>query len=198
MKKRFYSFVLMAHFLLLLSSCAKDDAGDNNGEGPDVIQITKGFLSTIGKYYDGSIDTLTYVRRGGSTDLSQYGFQFRDIYSGVSLESNSNGTASIKLKAPYVNQGVNYIYFSIIPTNPGASNLFPNNAYQFGPLKAAKSDETEFVVKRDDTDRSQFTIESKKYQGYYLDIARWLQGGTNGEQWLVFTTNKKLWFFIAD
>lgn len=194
-----YLFVCTSYILLLLSSCTKKDPVNPNVDGPDGFLITDGFLSTIGKYYSGASDTLTYVRRGGgANDLSEYGFQYRAIYSGVSFENNSNGTVSIKLKIPYVNQNRSHYYFSIAPTNPGISNQFPNNAYQFDNLKAEKSNDTEFIVKRIDADRRYFTIESKKYPGYYLDIARWVYGGTNGDQWMVFTTNKKQWFFVAD
>lgn len=198
MKKKIFALAFATLLLSAFSSCSKDEIEDSDQNGANQLLITEGFLSTIGKYYSGALDTLTYSRANSTHDLSEYGYQYRDIYAGVSLENNSNGTVSIKRKNPYVTQGVSYFYFSIIPTNPGASNIFPNNPYQYGPLKAEKSDATEFIVKRDNTDRSQFTIESKKYPGYYLDVERWLDGGTNGEQWLVFTTKPQLWFFIND
>lgn len=197
MKRRTYQFAVTACILSMLSGCSKDNTNAPNGNGPNLFVITEGFLSTLGRYYNNTIDTLTYVYRGGSKDLSEYGFQYRDIYSPASFSVNSNGTVSIKLKEPYVHQGVNYYYFSVSPTNPAAT-LFPENEYQIGTLKAEKTDQTEFVITRDDLNRKYFSIESKKYPGNYLDVAKWKNGGTNGEQWLVFTKNKKAWFFIPD
>jgi hypothetical protein len=116
----------------------------------------------------------------------------------VSFITHGNGTVSIKMKVPYVYQNKDYSYLGIhVNPNPLVSPFPHPYLYFLAPVDYDIS-ESQFVIKRNATDGTKFTIESKKYPGNYLGVAKWKNTVQPVQSRLVYTSEKKEFFCMSN
>lgn len=183
-----------------LISCSKKDKAetDTNGQGPAATYITEGFLCTIGIGRNYKTDTLEFLPTHGIVQFREYAYGFQKAQDEVYFTNNSNNTVSVKLKIPLTSTsggGKSYthigLYGSHLPTGP-------ENWYPFS-LKTEASTETEFILRRTDSDKTKFTLESKAAPGYYMSAVHpGYQYSPNStvESKLVYSTEKQVFFFM--
>ena len=179
--------------LLLLSSCKKENASDDNTTGPIETYPSSGFLCTIGIGHTGAKDTLTYNPWGGGP-VAEYGSGLQDADDEMALKSNSNNSVTLYRKIPL--PGSTFQYFGSEKNSNPVFSSFPLNAYLFR-LYDVKSDETEFILKRDTEDKLKFSLECRTHPGYYLSTAKWKNAVYPTETELVISPVKRLFFFMA-
>lgn len=197
MKKIFLPIgFLLLTVATITTSCEKSGADDSTATGPDITYVTDGVLCTMGINQFGYLDTLSY-RYSGIDQITIYNKGFTKPGDEVRITNNSNNTASLEKKGPYVNNNKNYIYFAILPNN-GPNPLFPAHTHTFPALREIKSIETEFIIKRNAVDSKKFTIESKAYPGQFLGTAKWRNATYPNESYLVFTSKPQEFFFLPD
>lgn len=193
----FKTSLLLVSLSAIILSCKKEGGEDATATGPGIAYVTDGFLCTMGKNTQGQPDTLVFYFSTNGQQMTVYSRGFPRPQDAVKLISNGNNTLSIEKKIPYVHNNKSYSNFGIIKSNP-ATSPFPSHPYLFYMFHADPSDETQFIIKRNDTDGEKFTIESKAYPGYYLGVAKWANATEPTEDRLVFTSSKKEFFFMAN
>jgi len=194
MKRICFLFLSFFNISLFLVSCKKETA--DNGSGADIVLEGSGYLCTIGTGRTGLSDTLTYLWRTGTGEEMAgylYGAQIPEQH--VSFEKRSNNTIAIKRSVPYHSgNGKNYTYFGIQNNPNPAIAEFPHE-YLFYHYETPSA-ETDYIVRRSKTDIHKFTIESASHPGNYLGTAKWDNATYPTEANLVFTSNKKEFFFM--
>lgn len=195
MKKIFSNISLLAILFSAIVSCKKEAEDNGTGQGPDITYITSGFLCTMGSSANSSTTLAYYFDLGSGDQMWGYVSGNQRAIDEVGMTNNSNGTVTIKKKIPYQHNGKSYSYFAIEKNASPGISPFPNNPYLFSFLRENESAETEFVIQRNATDGTRFTIESKKYPGYYLGTAKWANSLSSIQGRLVFTTKKQEFFF---
>ncbi len=195
MKKAFLNISLSIIIFSTIISCKKE-AGDNGtGQGPDITYVTSGLLCTKGSGTNNSTILSYYFDLGSGDQMWGYVSGNGRPEDEVGLTTNSNGTVTIKKKKAYQHNGKSYSYFAIEKNASPGISPFPSHSYLFSFLKETTSAETEFIIQRNAADGTKFTIESKKYPGYYLGTAKWVNSLSSTEGRLVFTTKKQEFFF---
>ena len=195
MKRTCFLFLSFFNISLFLVSCKKDTADNGSDNGVDIVLEGSGFLCTIGVGRSGHSDTLTYyLRTGAGEEMVGYLKNAQVAEQHVSFEKRSNTTIAIKRSIPYhsVNRYLTYFGTQINP-NPAISS-FPND-YLFTHYETT-TEETSFIVKRSSTDIHKFTIESNSHPGNFLGVARWKNATYPTEANLVFTSDKREFFFM--
>lgn len=195
MNKILFNVSLSVIIFSTLPSCKKDAGGENPSPGPDITYITSGMLCTMGSSANSSTVLAYYFDLGTGDQMWGYVSGNQRAIDEVGITNNSNGTVTIKKKIPYQHNGKSYSYFAIEKNASPGISPFPNNPYLFSFLRENESAETEFVIQRNATDGTKFTIESKKYPGYYLGTAKWANSLSSIQGRLVFTTKKQEFFF---
>jgi hypothetical protein len=188
MNTRMNLMMVMITCSIFFVSCKKD-GDDATAPGPDILLSNDGFLCT----YKG--DTLRYITSGVRTVIT-YVYGDGRKSDEVSFETNGDNTVSIKLKVPYTAGGRNNNYFRIQKNSSPSASSFPNNLYLFN-WQEGVSNETDFIVKRKDTDKTKFTLESKAYPGYFLSTEKGKGELGITDTHIVFTTRQQEFFFMA-
>lgn len=188
--KKILSLSIVSFFLL--SATCKKDTPDSGGNGPDVTLPTSGYLCTNGKTYIGNVVNFYF----GTTGWNVTSYVKDNLQADmVSFVNNSNNTISIKRDKVYVNSfGKEFQWFGIELNYIPSFSSFPNNAYLWN-IHETKSDSAQFVITRKDDDKLKFTIESKKYPGYYLAVGRSKSSVQNVDDNLTYGTVKVWWWF---
>jgi hypothetical protein len=197
MKKIFFPLLVLSIVSLLASSCKKQSMADTDPGGPDVLLRTEGFLCTMGIGRQGNTDTLTFYFTTAGHEISGYVPGFTRPEDEINIITNGNNTVSVKKRIPYVSGGKPYYYFGIQKNTSPVFSSFPDNEYLFYFFYESPSSETEFIVKRNATDNTKFTIESKSHPGYFLGTARQHNATYPTEANLVFGSKKQEFFFMA-
>lgn len=189
------NFSLLAVSLFLLSAACKKDSPGTDGNGPDVVLPTDGFLVTMGKNKDNHMDTLAFWFSTNGQELTVYDYGYGRPQDEISMNPNSNNTVTIQKKVPYMHNNKPYKWFGIDENKNPDFSSFPLNQYLFDMFHEAESAKTQFIIKRKDGDMEKFTIESKAFPGYYLGCAKWKNATYPTETRLVFTTKaQEFWF----
>lgn len=197
MKKIF--LLLPVSVFLLSGACKKsnDDAPGNNGGGPDLVLPNNGYLLTIGKDLANHDDTLTFWFSTSGQELTVYGHEYLRASDEVSLTPNGDGTMTIKKMTPYYHNNKSYQWFGIEENKSPDFSSFPQNKYLYQFYHPAQSELTQFNIKRNDSDKRKFTIESKAYPGYYLGCAKWKNATYPITNRLVFTTKSQEFWLVS-
>lgn len=191
--KKFLSLSIVSLFLLS-ATCKKtnEDVPAPGGGGPNVTLPTSGFLCTNGKTYIGNVVNFYFTTL--AWNLTSYTKTPDHQGDEVSFVMNSNNTVSIKRNKPHVSNGITYQWFAIEENSYPSGSGFPNNLYLWD-IQDEQSELTQFVIKRKDGDNLKFTIESKKYPGYYLGVGKRKNAVQDVDDNLTFTTSPKEWWF---
>jgi len=180
---------------LLFSSCQKS-GDDALAPGPAITPVIDGYLCTIGSYLS-STDTLVYdiVQSNNGRDMVRYVPGSNKPENQVTLiVQGSSDLFLIKLKKPYGNTRPQTHFF--IKPDPSSFPVYP---YYFGvAFEGNDVSELQFVIKRSSTDNKKFTIESKKYPGNYLNIAKPGVPISTGASKFVYTPAKREYFFMPN
>jgi hypothetical protein len=195
MKKVFlYVSMLLTGFLTVFVSCKKN-GDDATGSGPAITPVIDGYLCTIGSYVS-STDTLvfdiTQANLGRGMVLYVPG-NIKPESQVTLIAQGSSDLMLIKLKKPYGSRPQTHFFISPDPSS------FPVNPYYFGvSYEGHDVSELQFIIKRSSTDNKKFTIESKKYPGNYLNIAKPEVTISTGASKLVYTAAKREFFFMPN
>lgn len=192
MKKIFLSISFLLFILsAVITSCKKDVTAP----GPDATYITDGVLCTMGVSYNSGFDTLRYWTATNGQTVQGYMYGSATKKDEVFIVINSNNSVSVKLKEPLISSGRSYNYFRSQPnTSPGFS-LFPEDQYLFN-WSEAPSSETEFVLARNNADKTKFTLECKNAPGHFLGTKKWRNATSTIEGCMVFSSKKQEFFFL--
>lgn len=186
---------LLTIFSTTITSCKKG-GDDQAGQGPDATYINNGVLCTVGTFVNSTIDTLAFstVAFIVGRPMGGYAPGSHKPEDELTFISDGNGTVRIKLKIPYTNAfGRVSNYLAIKPD----SSAFPVNPYYLTLAPEGHNvSELQFVIKRNANDGRKFTIESKKYPGNLLNIAKHPGSPVSTKSQLVFTSGKQEFFFM--
>lgn len=164
--------------------------------GPAITPVIDGYLCTIGSYVS-STDTLVYdiVQSINGRDMVRYIPGSNKPENQVTLiVQGSSDLFLIKLKKPYGNTRPLTHFF--IKPDPSSFPVYP---YYFGvAFEGNDVSELQFLIKRSSTDNKKFTIESKKYPGNYLNIAKPQVTISTGASKFVYSPAKKEFFFMPN
>lgn len=191
-KSLLHAFFLLVGFSLLSSTCGKKD--DEPAPGPDMTYVTEGVLCTMGISHDNKFDTLQYYT--GNYNVKEYVSGTATKKDEVFIVVNSNNSVSVKLKEPLISGGRSYLYFKCKPS-PNISQALPGYQYYFS-FSEAPSSETEFVLARNNSDKTKFTLESRNAPGQFLGTRNqvWATSNSTLEADMVFSSKKQEFFFL--
>jgi hypothetical protein len=186
--------VIMISSSLFFVSCKKG-GDDANGSGPAVTPVIDGYLCTIGSYVS-STDTLVFnivQANNGRAMVTYVPGNIKPESQVTLIAQGSSDLVLIKLKKPYGSRPQTHFFISPDPSS------FPVNPYYFGvSYEGHDASELQFIIKRSSTDNKKFSIESKKYPGNYLNIAKPEVTISTGASKLVFTAVKREFFFMTN
>ncbi len=194
-----YSFLKLSLLIVILStvvtSCKKS-GDDTTAPGPAATYITDGYLGTMGTTVTNTFDTLFFDVSAFllARPMAGFGFGGEKPEDEVTLITQNNGTSLIKLKTPYGSHKLTYFW---IRPDPSSFPVYPYYIDLASSNDNTDVSELQFIFKRSESDSRNFTIESKKYPGNYLNIVRAPGTLQTTQSKLIFTTTKKEFFFIT-
>ena len=187
--------LLLVSLPFLLVMCSKEKDAEQEDRNIDML-LSSGYLCTMGQSSNNQFDTLVYYFSQGGRELQGYGAGWSNESDQVRLERNGDGTFNVVQQVPFIQAGKAYSLFGIkINAVPGNSS-FPNNKYLFDFYQQEASLTTQFIIKRNPSDRERFTIESKAYPGYYLAAGKKKSQVYTEESSLIFQEVAEEFFFL--
>lgn len=194
--KKSLAFIALSLFLLS-ATCSKKNSDVPGGPGgPNVLLPNSGFLVCMGINSQGHHDTLTFYFQASGNEMSPYTHQFLENDNEIRFDNNSDNTVNIRRKKPYEQNGHGFDMFGIQENKSPSGSIFPDHPYLWTMFQKDESILNHFIVKRNDSDKTKFTIESKAFPGYYLGVAKWKNATYPTTSRFVFTTKPVEFWFI--